>query len=72
MTELELPPVERVVAYTPRAGDTIVLQVKEGATNDQVLNLKRAAEAYFGDGIKVMVLGGAEFVGVIQTEGDAA
>lgn len=67
--ELNLPPVERVVAYTPRQGDTVVLKIDDAhnATPEGIGRLKKAAEQFFGEGIKVMVLGGADFVGVIET-----
>lgn len=67
---VDLPPVERVLAYTPKPGDTVVLKVPDDTTREQVLMLQEGVAGRFGEGVTVVILGGAEFVGVVGAASD--
>lgn len=62
--------LERALLYTPEPGDVVVLEV-EHVTSDDARRLKEAAEAAFGLEVKVAVVSGAHFAGVVRP-GDAA
>jgi len=62
----DLPNVERAVVYTPHPGDLVVLEVPNSCTAEQADTLKNLAETKFGAGVRVAVLAGARFTGVLR------
>lgn len=63
----ELPEVERAVVYTPQAGDVVVIEIENTPfTRQHADQLKRSAEMAFGRDVKIVVLAGARFAGVVR------
>lgn len=60
--------IERAIAYTPRPGDVVVLEMPEGCTQEETSHLKQVAESKFGREVSVVVLAGVRFAGVVGAE----
>jgi hypothetical protein len=62
----QLPDVERAVVYTPQPGDVVILETTVNVTAEQATILKHLAEERFGNGVRVVVLAGATFAGIVR------
>ena len=60
---------ERAVVYTPKEGDVVVLEIGgRDLTITDVDHLEHQAREAFGRDVKVVVLAGARFAGVVRDE----
>ena len=62
----DLAIVEQATVYTPQAGDVVVLEVPADFTMSRADNLKQQATRLFGREVRVVVLAGAHFAGVVR------
>ena len=57
---------EQATVYTPQAGDVVVLEVSTTILPSQMEAVKQQAERAFGRDVKIVVLAGAHFAGVVR------
>lgn len=58
--------IERAVVYTPQKGDVVVVEVPANILPSHASGLKQEAERAFGRDVKIVILSGAHFAGVVR------
>jgi hypothetical protein len=57
---------ERAVVYTPQPGDIVVLECSDTFSGHDLDDLKVQAESEFGREVRVVVMAGVHFAGVVR------
>lgn len=66
MSDELLDEVERAVVHTPQPGDVVMFHLTRPTSMEAAERIRQQAREVFGDDVKLVMLDGVEFAGVVR------